>query len=94
MLDLNRFKKEKEFYLRVKVFPGSDKNEIRGLRNDNIDGNDVETLLVSIKSLADKNKANEELVKFLSSLFLPDKIIIKIISGSTSRVKLLKISKN
>jgi len=49
---------------------------------------------VSIKSLADKNKANEELVKFLSSLFLPDKIIIKIIRGSTSRVKLLKISKN
>jgi uncharacterized protein (TIGR00251 family) len=90
MLDL----RNKENYLRVKVLPGASNNEIKEIRKDNIEGDDVETVCISIKAPADKNKANFELVKFLAKELLINKDDIKIISGATSRIKLLKISKN
>ena len=66
----NILKDKREVYLRAKVFPGSNKTEIKEIKTDNIDGKDVETFIFKIKSPAEKNKANQELLKFLAKSFV------------------------
>lgn len=80
-----------EIYLRLKVFPGANLTELKEVRIDDIDDNKVETLIVNIKAQAEKNKANQELIKFLSKEFGVLKENIFLISGASSRIKLLKV---
>ena len=70
--------------LKVKVVPNSSKNEICGLNGD--------ALKIKIKAPAVENKANEELVKFLSKLLKIPKSAITIKSGDTSKLKTLYIN--
>lgn len=78
-------------YLRIKVIPKSNRNEIvEVLKEDTPDG-PVETIKIKIKATPEKGKANEELIKFLSKHFDINKIKIKIISGKSSQLKLIKI---
>ena len=88
---LNKYKKEleegKEVYLRIKVFPGSNKTIIKEIKTDNIENKNVETLVVDVKSSAEKNKANQDLLKFLAKEFGVLEKNISIISGASSRIK-------
>lgn len=84
-------KDKKEIYLRIKVFPASSKTKIREIKTDNIDNKLVETLIADVKSSAEKNKANQDLIKFLAKEFNVLVANIFIISGASSRIKLIKI---
>ena len=74
-----------EIYLRLKILPGADKSEVREVLED-------KTIKISIAALAEKGKANQELVKFLAKEFGAPKTGVKIISGAGERLKLVKIS--
>ena len=76
-------------YLRVKVLPGSHKNEISEVLKD-ADG--TETLKIRITAAPQKGKANAELINFLAQHFEVAKEKISIISGKNSQLKLIKIS--
>jgi len=73
--------KEFPFFIKFKVYPGSDKNEIMKKIND-------DEWKIKIKAPPQKNKANLELLKFLKKNY---KLEAEIISGQTARQKLLKI---
>ena len=88
MLELNSFKeilaKKGEVYLRVKVIPAAGKNLVLEILAD-------ETIKIALKAQAEKGKANLELISFLASEFAVSKERIKIVSGYSSRIKLLKV---
>jgi uncharacterized protein (TIGR00251 family) len=67
----------------VKIIPKSSKNEIIGWFND--------TLKIKIKEPPEKQKANKELISFLSKIFKISKSNIKIEKGSTSKIKKITI---
>ena len=69
----------------VKVTPKSSKNECLGWKNDQ--------LIIKLKALPEKNKANDELIRFLSKMLKIAKSDIAIISGHTSRIKTVCIQK-
>lgn len=71
--------KDNGILLRIKAVPNSSKNEICGLLDN--------YLKVKIKAPAVENKANEELIKFLSKLLKVSKSNISIKSGDTSKLK-------
>ena len=77
--------KNKEIYLRIKVWPGASKTEFKA---EMIDG----TLKIAVAAPPEKGKANIALLKFLAREFSIDKNNIKIISGAGERLKLVKIS--
>ena len=79
-------------YLRVKVTPKSKQTELTGIIKENIDGKEVETYRIRLKSAPEKGKANEELIKFLSKHFNIPKENFSIIGGKTDRIKLIKIA--
>ncbi|HAM87926.1 MAG: hypothetical protein US83_C0016G0006 [Candidatus Falkowbacteria bacterium GW2011_GWC2_38_22] len=76
----------KELYLRVKVRPGSSKNEVNQILDD-------DTIKISIAAKPINNQANKELIKFLSKIFAVATDQIKIISGKSESLKLIKIIK-
>lgn len=88
---IEELKNKKEIYLRIKVFPNSSKTKIKEIKIDNIENKDVETLIFNIKAQAEKNKANQELMKFLAKEFNVLEKDVSIISGASSRIKLIKI---
>lgn len=49
------------------------------------------TYKVKIKAIAEKGKANKELIEFLSNHFKVEKSKIKIKSGKQSQIKLIQI---
>ncbi|PIR55283.1 hypothetical protein COU74_01630 [Candidatus Peregrinibacteria bacterium CG10_big_fil_rev_8_21_14_0_10_36_19] len=71
-------------YLRIKVIPKSSKNEVTEILDD-------DTIKIRIKAVPEKGKANEELIKFLSKELNIEKSRIKILSGKTEQLKLIKI---
>lgn len=75
-------------YLRIKVIPKSNKNEIVETFTD-ADGE--ATIKVRIKAAPEKGKANAELIKFLSKEWGVPRANILIISGKADRLKLIKI---
>ena len=77
-------------YLRIKVIPNSNTNEIKEIMTDD---SGEETIKIKIKAIPEKGKANTELIKFLSKELEIKKSNISIISGKTDRIKLIKISK-
>lgn len=73
-------------HIRVKVIPNSSKNQIQ-LMEDGI------TYKVKIKAVAEKGKANKELIEFLAEHFKVEKSQISIKSGNQSQIKLIQIDK-
>ncbi len=65
---------------KIKIKPGSGKQEIEKISKDEY--------RVCVKSRAEDNKANLELVKFLKKYFSKD---IKIIKGLKSRNKIVEV---
>ena len=77
----------KKDYLKIKVIPKSPKTEVVEIMDD-------ETIKIRLKAVPEKGKANAEVIRFLSKeLGLPKKNV-SIISGSTDRIKLIKIKWN
>ncbi len=68
--------------LRIIVRPGKKKNYVLGYDYDK------QALIIEIKAPAEQNKANKELIKFLSKLM---KKRVKIKSGHTSKLKILLV---
>ncbi|HPT08154.1 MAG TPA: DUF167 domain-containing protein [bacterium] len=97
-MDLENYKKKLkqsgQVYLLCKVFPKASETKIKNIITSNIDGQETEIINLSISAPADKNKANQALIKLLATEFqvLKDNIII--ISGQTDRLKLIKINQN
>ncbi|MBD3330367.1 DUF167 domain-containing protein [Candidatus Peregrinibacteria bacterium] len=71
-------------YLRIKVIPGSPKTCISEIMAD-------ETIKIRIAAPPEKNKANKELIKFLAKELKIGTERIKILSGRTEKLKLIKI---
>ncbi len=83
---IEKFNKEKEVYLRVKVRPGAVKSAFKAILDD-------DTLKIDVGAVPEKDKANKELMKYLANKFAINKKNVKIISGSKDRIKLLKLTK-
>ena len=75
---------EKENILKVRISPSAKVSKVLGV----IDG---DTLKVAIAAAPEKNKANKELIKFLSLTFNVAKSSLLIIQGGTSRNKKIEI---
>jgi uncharacterized protein (TIGR00251 family) len=70
--------------LEIKVKPGSSKDKLLQFKEPNF-------LEISLKAQPEKNKANESLCEFLGNIFKIPKREIKILKGTTSRNKIVKI---
>ena len=77
-------------YLQVKVTPKSRVTEF----NTWLENEDGKTAKIRLTAAPEKGKANEELIKFLAESCKVSKDKIKIISGHTSQIKLMKIPDN
>lgn len=89
----SKLKQEGQIYLSIKVFPGSSETKIKEIKSSEINNQKVELILITIKAPADKNKANQELIRFLAQEFDTGKESVIIVSGKTDRLKLVKIIK-
>ena len=82
----------KDNKLKVVVKPNANKTEVMELNVCNIGGNskcnNSCVVKIAVKAIPDKNKANIELVKFLSKLL---KKKVRIVSGMKSKEKVLEI---
>lgn len=76
----------KEIYFRVKVIPGAAKTELKGEMAD-------ETLKIALAAAPEKGEANKELINYLAEELGVRKYQVKIISGLTDRLKLIKITR-
>lgn len=72
----------------IGITPNSSKNKIGEVF---IDEKNQEHLKINICAFPEDDKANEELIKFLSKTFKIPKSKIEILRGNTSRIKVLKI---
>lgn len=92
---INNYKKnlkaKGEVYLRVKVHPGAGNDKFVGVLNDEENG---ETIKIDVAAVAEKGKANAELIKFLAKEFEVGKNNVKIISGVSDKIKLIKICRS
>lgn len=71
-------------HLRIKVNPRSQKSEVTDKLEDG-------TLKVSLKSPPENGKANKELIEVLAKHFKVKKSQVKLITGHTSQIKLIRI---
>ena len=69
--------------IKIKAVPNSSKNQFCGVMDS--------ALKVKIKAPAVDNKANDELIKFLSKSLKVPKSCVSIDSGNTSKVKIVYI---
>lgn len=72
-----------DIIIKVKIVPGSSKNKIIGPYND--------ALKISIAAPPVEGKANKKCIAYLAKYFDVAKSKIEIISGQTSKNKLIKI---
>ena len=72
---------ESPLYLRVRISPNAPQTEIIGRMDDN------ETWKIRVHAPPEKNRANEELIRFLGKNY---SLSVQILSGKTDRTKLLK----
>lgn len=72
-----------DIIIKVKIVPGSSKNKIIGAYND--------ALKISIAAPPVEGKANKKCIAYLAKYFDVAKLKIEIISGQTSKNKLIKI---
>jgi len=85
---LNKTKKELdqkgEVVIYCKIIPNAPCSEIKDILDD-------DTIKIAIVAPPEKGKANRELIKFLSKEFGVAKSNISIISGMTTKNKLVKV---
>ena len=74
-----------EIYLRIKVHPNAGKTKIREIMED-------ETIKIDVAAVPEKGKANKELTAYLTKEFKINKENVKILSGASDRIKLIKIT--
>ena len=72
-----------DIIVKVKIVPGSSKNKIIGVYND--------SLKITITAPPVEGKANKKCIAYLAKYFDVAKSKIEIISGQTSKNKLIKI---
>lgn len=84
-MDLEKYISE-NWILKIKVIPNSPKTDFAWEMED-------WTLKLKSKWVPEKWKVNTEIIKFIAKTLKISKENIKIISGETSRQKLLKIEK-
>lgn len=78
-----------EFFLRVRLAPNSSCCQAGGVFTN---ARGEEFLKISVVSVPEKGKANEELLKFLAKSFKIAKSAIEIVAGETDRCKKLRIT--
>ena len=83
---IEKFKKEEKIILKLKVKPSVSKTEVKEILSD-------DTIKIDIAVPPINNKANIELIKFLSNKFHVDVENIKIIGGKKEKNKLIKLIK-
>jgi hypothetical protein len=71
-------------HIRVKVSPRSKKDEVTGQMDDG-------TIKISVKAPPERGKANEAVIETLASYYGVKKAQIRIISGFTDPIKLIRI---
>jgi uncharacterized protein (TIGR00251 family) len=74
---------EKRIILKVKAFPKAGRNQIVGVRNGE--------LVIRVRAPASKGEANKELVRYLAKALSISKSEIEIVSGATSRHKVIDL---
>lgn len=79
-----QLKEKNEIYLKIIVHPGTNRNAIRKIM-------DNETIKINITALPVRGKANQELIKFLAQEFDVGQNNVKIIRGFKEKIKLVKI---
>ncbi|HLC70353.1 MAG TPA: DUF167 domain-containing protein [Patescibacteria group bacterium] len=72
--------------IKLRVLPRSSKNEVVGKMSDG-------TLKIKLTTAPVEGKANEALVELLAEYFSTKKSKIKIVSGLTSKNKIIEIGK-
>ena len=75
-----------ELYLRIKVRPGANISEIKGILAD-------DTVKIDLKAAPVGGRANTELIRFLAQVLNLSSSDIKILVGAGERTKLVKIKK-
>lgn len=78
-------------FLRIRLTPKSSRNAINGIMTMP-DGRDL--LKVSVNAIPEDGKANAELLRFLSKTLKIPKSALLLVSGESSREKLIKIDRN
>lgn len=81
-------KNDQGYLLRVRLTPNSSSVKILGFFKDS---NDFEYLKISVVSVPEKGKANQELIEFLSRYFKISKSAFEIVSGQTDRYKKIQM---
>ena len=72
----NVFNGKEEIYLRVKAHPNAHRTEVKQVMED-------DTIKIDVAAKPEKNKANQEIIKFLAIQFeIPETNVI-IVSGKT-----------
>jgi len=88
---IDNYKKElnekNKTVIKFKVIAKAGVTQFIGLMDDN-------TIKLAVAAVAEKGKANNEIISFLSKEFNADKQNIKIISGQSSKLKLISIQKD
>lgn len=77
------------YILRIRVSPNASKCDICGVYTDSF-GQDF--LKISLNSVPEKGKANQELIKYLSKYLKFSKTSFSLISGQTDRYKKILLS--
>ncbi len=87
---LSKFREDlannKELFLKVKVFPNSGSNELKGEMADG-------TLKIGVVAQAEDNKANIALIKFLADELGVRRYQLQIVSGASDRFKVIKVGR-
>lgn len=74
----------KSVYTRIKVIPSQSETRFRGLMDDG-------TIKIAVKSPPEKGKANKEVITFLAEQLSVRKDQIRITSGLTGRIKVIRL---
>jgi len=78
------FANNKEKYLKVKIIPSSSETAFKGEMADG-------TLKIAVAAPPEKNRANQALLIFLAKILEIDLNLLKIVSGSRARRKLIRV---
>ena len=74
-----------ELILTIKVIPNAPKTEVAGQMDNGV-------IKIKISAPAEKGKANRELIQFLAEIYDVSKGAVKITSGTTARLKKVRIA--
>ena len=87
---IKELSEKRELTLNIKVTPKSQKTQLIGL---NINQDSKINLKIKVRGIPEKGLVNEELINFLAKSFHIAKSNCQIISGMTSRNKIIHIHK-